>query len=155
VELGLEMNALNDYVTLQQIRYNYEFSVQIQTHSTVTDAKVPRFLLQPLIENALYHGLADVGGLIRLTVSLEEDGTILVEVKDNGKGMSEEEIRKLLQHDRSARDKVGMGIGLHYVDTMLRVHFGESARLQAYSSSSEGTTMYFRIPFQTGKGEAV
>ncbi|TNJ63627.1 HAMP domain-containing protein [Paenibacillus hemerocallicola] len=155
VELRLEMNALNDYVTLQQIRYNYEFTVQIQTLSTVMDAKVPRFLLQPLIENALYHGLADVGGLIQLSVSLEKDGTILVMVKDNGKGMSEEEIRKLLQHDSSARDKVGMGIGLNYVDTMLRVHFGESARLQAYSSSNEGTTMYFRIPFRTGKGEAV
>ncbi|CAG7614700.1 sensor histidine kinase [Paenibacillus allorhizosphaerae] len=155
VELKHEINALNDYVTLQQIRYNYEFSVQIQAHPLVLGVRVPRFLLQPLIENALYHGLADVGSLIQLTVSLEQDGSMLIEVKDNGKGMSEEEIRKLLHHDIPAREKVGMGIGLNYVDTMLRVHFGEHARLQAFSSPNEGTTMYFRIPVQSEKGESL
>ncbi|CAG7651827.1 hypothetical protein PAESOLCIP111_06398 [Paenibacillus solanacearum] len=152
VDLKHEINALNDYVTLQQIRYNYEFSVQIHAHPAVMDVKVPRFLLQPLIENALYHGLGDMGSLIQLTITMEHDGSVLIEVKDNGIGMSEEQIDELLHHDIPAREKVGMGIGLNYVNTMLRVHFGEQARLQASSSPNAGTTMFFRIPVQPKKG---
>ncbi|WP_165452210.1 sensor histidine kinase [Paenibacillus thalictri] len=152
VKLRQEIDALQDYVKLQQIRYHYEFTVRIHADPQTLDVLVPRFLLQPLIENALYHGLTEEGSAIELTVTVTDETYIAVQVKDNGKGMSPEEIEKLLLHDIPEREKVGMGIGLNYVNTMLQVHYGQSARLRADSSPETGTTMYFYIPIAEAGG---
>ncbi|GIP34664.1 sensor histidine kinase [Paenibacillus sp. J2TS4] len=146
VRLRNEIDALQDYVSMQQIRYNHEFSVKLSADDQALDALVPRFLLQPLIENALYHGLTGENSSIELAIKVEQGAHILVQITDNGVGMTEEEIEALLVNDIPERDKIGMGIGLNYVNTMLKAHFGETSRLQAASSPEQGTTMFFRIP---------
>ncbi|WP_176835544.1 MULTISPECIES: sensor histidine kinase [unclassified Paenibacillus] len=152
VKLRQEIDALNDYVALQQIRYNYEFTVDIQADPRSLDVPVPRFLLQPLIENALYHGLTEEDSAIELTITIDQERYLLVQVKDNGRGMSQEELQRLMQHKVPERDQVGMGIGLSYVNAMLLAHFGQASQLQASSSREEGTTMYFRIPVDDKQG---
>ncbi|RAV20454.1 cache domain-containing sensor histidine kinase [Paenibacillus contaminans] len=147
VKLSNEIDALKDYVKLQQIRYNYEFTVDIHADPAALDVPVPRFLLQPLIENALYHGQSEAGSSIRLSITIVENGSILVQVQDNGPGISEEQIEKLFRQIPE-REKVGMGIGLSYVNTMLRMHYGEEARLQVESRPHEGTTIRFLIPMR-------
>jgi two-component system sensor histidine kinase YesM len=142
-----EIDALKDYVALQQIRYNYEFSIDINADPSTLNVQVPRFLLQPLIENALYHGQMDEESHIWLSITRTSDGFILVQVKDNGKGMSEAQIHKLLNHQILERDKVGMGIGLNYVNMMLRVHCGQENGLKITSSPDQGTSICFELPF--------
>lgn len=146
VQLRREIEALHDYVSMQQIRYNCEFAVNVSANEEALDALVPRFLLQPLIENALYHGLSGENSSIELSIRVEQGKHILVQITDNGSGMTEEQLESLLVNDIPEREKVGMGIGLNYVNTMLRAHYGEEYRLQAVSSPEQGTTMYFRIP---------
>lgn len=148
VPLRHEIDALRDYVSMQQIRYNHEFSVKLTTDDQALDALVPRFLLQPLIENALYHGLTGENSSIELSITVEQATHILVQITDNGVGMSEEEMELLLVNDIPEREKIGMGIGLNYVNTMLKAHFGEASKLQATSSPEYGTTMFFRIPLK-------
>lgn len=149
VELSQEIEALRDYIALQQIRYNYKFAIEIHAEPETLQVPVPRFLLQPLIENALYHGQAEDGATIELSISAKPDGYMMVSVKDHGKGMSDEQIRKLIEGRIPEREKVGMGIGLHYVNTMLRVHYGEETSLTVESHPNEGTTIRFNIPLST------
>ncbi|MFE5320788.1 sensor histidine kinase [Paenibacillus sp. NPDC056579] len=148
VPLQNEINALQDYIALQQMRYNYEFALRVHAVPEAMHVKVPRFLLQPLIENAIYHGLTEDQSTIELRITMEDDVCLLVQVIDNGNGMSEQEIERLMMNDIPERDKVGMGIGLNYVNTMLRANYGEEAKLHTVSSREHGTTMYFRLPLK-------
>jgi two-component system sensor histidine kinase YesM len=147
VPLSQEIEALRDYLKLQQIRYHYEFPVTIRVDPDTLAAPVPRFMLQPLLENALYHGHVGESSEIGLSVEAAEDGRFVrVEVKDNGPGMTPEQIEQLLKHDIPEKEKVGMGIGLRYVRTMLNVHFGGEGSLNVFSSPEKGTTIELRFP---------
>lgn len=129
---------------LQQIRYDFEFDVRIHADDDVLDVPVPRFILQPLLENALYHGLNDEG-YIRVEVKQSGD-KVVIAVHDNGTGISEEEIRKLLNQEQVEQRKAGMGIGMNYVRRMIENQYGDEARLEIKSVPGEGTSVYLTLP---------
>jgi two-component system, sensor histidine kinase YesM len=140
-----EIEALKHYVELQGIRYNFEFDVKIHANDKALELPIPRFILQPLVENALYHGLEDKGVI---EVGVEEDGDthLIISVKDDGDGISEEEIRSLMSDETETRKKVGMGIGLQYVYRMVKFQFGASASFRIESQLGRGTTILLRLP---------
>ncbi|MDD9268992.1 sensor histidine kinase [Paenibacillus sp. GCM10023248] len=138
-----EIEALKQYLTLQQIRYDFQFDVQMNVDEQVWSMPIPRFILQPLVENSLYHGLSD-DGYIRVDVSLTH--AIQISIRDNGAGMTEETIRKLLDQPDTENKKVGMGIGLNYVKRMLESQYGDKASLSIQSVLGHGTTIHVSIP---------
>ncbi|MFE5322029.1 sensor histidine kinase [Paenibacillus sp. NPDC056579] len=141
-----EIEALKQYVELQGVRYHVQFEVKIHADAKALELPVPRFILQPLVENALYHGLEEQGVI---EVAVIEDGTthVIIEVKDNGEGMTQEEIDRLLSgYTAPDRAKSGMGIGLQYVYRMLKFQFGSEASLHIYSTVGAGTTIVLRLP---------
>lgn len=142
-----EIEALKQYLTLQQIRYDFKFDVQMHVDEEVWSMPVPRFILQPLVENSLYHGLSD-DGYIRVDVSLTN--AILISIQDNGSGMSEETIHNLLHNPEMENKKVGMGIGLNYVKRMLESQYGDKAELRIQSVIGKGTTIFVTIPILEG-----
>ncbi|MZQ82246.1 sensor histidine kinase [Paenibacillus sp. 5J-6] len=142
-----EIEALKQYLTLQQIRYDFKFDVQMHVDEEVWSMPVPRFILQPLVENSLYHGLSD-DGYIRVDVSLTN--AILISIQDNGSGMSEEKIHNLLNNPEMENKKVGMGIGLNYVKRMLESQYGDKAELRIQSVIGKGTTIFVTIPILEG-----
>ncbi|MHA6482758.1 sensor histidine kinase [Paenibacillus sp. strain BS8-2] len=142
-----ELNAMNNYVELQRIRYDFDFSVVILADSELLQKPIPRFILQPLVENSLYHGLQDEGE-IRVQIHLEEDNYMIIQVKDNGAGMTEEDIEQLLQNQSLEQRKVGMGIGLYYVNRIINVQFGDQAKFDIHSKLGEGTIMTLCIPIE-------
>ncbi|MCY9658790.1 histidine kinase [Paenibacillus chondroitinus] len=142
-----EIEALKQYLTLQQIRYDFKFDVQMHVDEDVWSMPVPRFILQPLVENSLYHGLSD-DGYIRVDVNLTN--TILISIQDNGSGMSEETIQNLLHNPEIENKKVGMGIGLNYVKRMLESQYGDKAELRIQSVIGKGTTIFVTIPIREG-----
>ncbi|WP_167859613.1 sensor histidine kinase [Paenibacillus cymbidii] len=146
VTIREEIEALRDYCTLQQIRYDFVFDVNIQIDDKLLEVKIPRFVLQPLVENALYHGIGD-DGTIEVKADLTEDKFILIEVIDNGRGMSEEEVYSLL-HEPGKQRKVGLGIGIRYVFRMIKMQYGERAKLDIQSALDRGTSMRLFIPFE-------
>ncbi|MFC4779347.1 sensor histidine kinase [Paenibacillus sp. GCM10023252] len=144
VRLADEVQALRDYIQLQQIRYNYTFRVDIDVEEEAGSFSIPRFSLQPLVENALYHAFKDEGGIITVTAEMDTQQHLVLTVTDNGQGMTEDKVNALLS-DNSGPAK-GFGIGLNYVNNLVQLHFGPPYRLDVKSKLGEGTTMTIRIP---------
>ncbi|WP_248930941.1 sensor histidine kinase [Paenibacillus hamazuiensis] len=139
-----EIDALRQYLTLQQIRYDFQFDVRIHVDDDVLKVPIPRFILQPLVENSLYHGLND-DGYIQVDVRL--NGSVIeVSIRDNGAGMSEETIHNLLHSREAEGRKVGMGIGMNYVKRMIESQYGERGKLSIESAVGQGTSIYLQIP---------
>lgn len=145
VSLSEEAEALQNYVDLQRIRYAYHFDVQIKVDPGLGDVAVPRFIMQPIVENAIYHGLKDESGYIQIR-AYEEAGKLIITVQDNGAGMTEQEIERLLEPQADAHKKVGMGIGLSYVRHMLEVNYGSEASMEIRGQKDQGTTFKLTLP---------
>lgn len=144
VYLREEIEAIHDYVALQKIRYNFNFQVQIHVPEEAESLLIPRFLLQPVVENSLYHGFSDKDGMICVDVHSNDQGWV-IEVSDTGKGMSEDAIQRLFAEEADRR-KSGLGIGLSFVDQMIKNYYGESYGLAIRSEQGVGTTMSILIP---------
>ncbi|SFF08668.1 two-component system, sensor histidine kinase YesM [Paenibacillus algorifonticola] len=139
-----EIDSIRQYLTLQQIRYDFAFDVRIHVDDDVLDIAIPRFILQPILENSLYHGLHDEG-YIQVEVGKDE-GQIIITVYDNGAGISEEEIAKLLHQKQVEQQKAGMGIGMSYVKRMIENQYGGLASLEIQSELGKGTTVFLKLP---------
>lgn len=138
-----EIEAVNQYLILQQIRYDFQFAVHIYVDEEVLKIPIPRFILQPLVENSLYHGLTDEGYIevdVRLTDKVD------ISIRDNGAGMSEEKIHNLLHTPEAENRKVGMGIGMNYVKRMIEIYYGGQAELRVTSEINKGTTIHLSLP---------
>lgn len=151
--IGNEIDALKEYLQLQQIRYDFQFDVDIDVDEKSLGLPSPRFLLQPMVENALYHGVSD-DGYIYVGVMLQEDG-LLITIQDNGAGMTKEMIDQLMDDDTEESDKVGMGIGMKYVKRILKANYGSESKLQIKSEQGKGTIVSVRLPLPAADSESL
>jgi two-component system sensor histidine kinase YesM len=137
-----EVDALKQYLILQKVRYDFEFQVKIDVDPSILDTPIPRFILQPLVENSLYHGFSDNG---RIEVRIAAREMIEISIKDNGSGMTQAEIDQLMNSEQVEREKVGMGIGMNYVKRMLEVYYNGKARFRIESEPGRGTAIYLSL----------
>ncbi|MFD2612400.1 sensor histidine kinase [Paenibacillus gansuensis] len=147
--IGDEIEALKEYLQLQQIRYDFQFDVDMDVDEKALLIPCPRFLLQPIVENALYHGVSD-DGYIYAGVEWKEQ-ELLVTIQDNGAGMQQEMIDRLLDDDAKESHKVGMGIGMKYVKRILYATYGETAAMEIKSEPGAGTMVQLRLPITGGE----
>ena len=110
-----EVRIVESYISIQKIRYDDKFDATIDINEDIMSCKIPKFIIQPIIENAIIHGIEDKVGKAHLFIrGWPEDHKIFFEVKDDGVGMSEEKlnrIRGLMQSQGSGNtDKEGIGI---------------------------------------------
>ncbi|AWV34684.1 sensor histidine kinase [Paenibacillus sp. FSL H7-0716] len=143
VTIGEEIEAIRNYMELQRIRYDYEFEFNVEADEDVLSVAVPRFLLQPLVENSIYHGLSD-NGKVDVEITKHGEGEVQLCVKDNGAGMDADTLDQLLSDDGAK--KRGLGIGFSYVNRMLRTYYGEQMKLEMFSKPGEGTVVSIVIP---------
>ncbi|MEK4880908.1 MULTISPECIES: sensor histidine kinase [Paenibacillus] len=143
VTIGEEIEAIRNYMELQRIRYDYEFEFNVEADEDVLSVAVPRFLLQPLVENSIYHGLSD-NGKVDVEITKHGEGEVQLCVKDNGAGMDADTLDQLLSDDGAK--KRGLGIGFSYVNRMLRTYYGEQLKLEMFSKPGEGTVVSIVIP---------
>jgi two-component system sensor histidine kinase YesM len=141
-----EIEALRQYLILQQIRYDFQFSVHIHAEEEALKIPTPRFILQPLVENSLYHGLNDDGYIEVAVQRGSEPDKIVISIRDNGSGMSQEQLERLFEVADTDDHKVGMGIGINYVLRMIDVYYGGKARLQVTSEPGLGTEITLILP---------
>jgi two-component system sensor histidine kinase YesM len=152
VRIREEIDALHDYIELQNVRYDYRFNIAVELESEVGEVPIPRFVLQPLVENALYHGLLSEQGDIHVTLGKADADRVFIKVADNGKGMKPEKIQELINGEGNR--KSGLGIGLNYVKKMLEVYYGRDAEMEIDSVIDAGTTITITIPDQMTGREA-
>lgn len=146
--IGGEIQALKEYLQLQKIRYDFQFDVDIDVDEEAMSMTIPRFILQPLVENALYHGVSD-DGYIHVGIQLNEE--LEITIQDNGAGMSQDKIERLLEDGSKETQKVGMGIGMKYVKRILEANYGDQARFEIKSELGKGTVVSLRIPVSVGE----
>ncbi|CAN7658459.1 sensor histidine kinase [Paenibacillus sp. LjRoot56] len=143
--LRTETKVMRAYLDLQQKRYDFQVNLEIP-EGDYLDSPVARFILQPVVENAVCHGL-DEHGKLEVRISPDEiAGVIQIIIRDDGKGLSEETLA-LLQRESPDQQQVGRGIGLRYVRSMLESFYGDKARLQIDSTPNQGTTVIMYLPY--------
>ena len=140
VPLARELAFLDKYLAIERMRFPETFSATITLPRDIGDALVPNFILQPLVENALHHGLRDLETDARLDVSASRrDGVVRLEVRDNGVGLPVE-----------WRLDGGSGVGLRNTRARLRQRYGDAHHFELHSPAEGGTVVILEIPYQTG-----
>ncbi|MEK3721270.1 sensor histidine kinase [Paenibacillus sp. FSL H8-0034] len=143
-----EVDALNNYIELQRIRYDYEFDLRLQVDSDVSHVAMPRFLLQPLVENAIYHGNGERNNYIEVSIHKNDTDGLLLKVTDNGQGMDDATLSKLLA-ESNENLKRGLGIGLQYVSRLIKRYYGDASRMSIDSVVDRGTVIRIDIPIKS------
>lgn len=147
VSFRQELAMLRDYITIQRYRYKDIFTYEEHIEDpTLYDASIMKFTLQPVVENAIFHGIASgsVFGIIRLSVIREHDD-VVVQIFDNGKGMSASQIDKLFMENVDRRQSLNK-IGIRNIDERLKMEYGDSYRISIESLEGEYTLVTIRYP---------
>ncbi|WP_245237088.1 sensor histidine kinase [Paenibacillus ihuae] len=157
VMIRTELAHAQSYLTIQQMRYRDILEYQIQVEPELEEYPILNMTLQPLIENAIYHGIKNKRGKGLITVSGYAEGhsSVVLTVTDNGIGISAERLALLRsQLNQPAQveesDLTEGGFGLLNVHQRLRLYFGEEYGLQLDSTAGEWTTISVRIPKNKG-----
>ena len=140
-----DIRILERYIRLQEFRYDGQFSIQYEIDPGARGCLVPRLVLQPLVENALLHGLdmkAEGGKLVIRAQAAE--GVLYLSVEDNGRGMTPEQIDSLL-HSETRKTRGLTAVGVPNVRDRLRLYYGDRAGLR-YQSGESGTTAVIHMP---------
>ncbi|MBD0381825.1 cache domain-containing sensor histidine kinase [Paenibacillus sedimenti] len=145
IPIAVELEHIQNYLTIQNIRYRNKFTYTIEVEPDILSCSILKIILQPLVENAIYHGVKHLPecGHIRIT-GCKIEGLIELKVMDNGVGMSEEQLKNLMHKTRQAEP--GKGFGLLNVNHRIQLYFGDLYGLQFESELEEGTTVTVRIP---------
>jgi two-component system sensor histidine kinase YesM len=156
VRIADEINCIKEYLNIIQVRHFNRFSFFYELEEGIMDFIMPKMILQPIVENAVFHGLEQKEGTGGLWIRSRSTGnnTILFEVEDNGKGMSKEVLDKLRQNLNSQDSLAEMpvisekkSIGLINIHRRIKLLFGEAFGLEINSSSSGGTRVGIELPF--------
>lgn len=147
VYLEDEIEYNEAYLNLQKLRYEDSFESEIDVSDEALYLGVPKFTLQPIIENALLHGLKENGlsGLIAVSAHVEGNRLIL-RVSDNGSGMDAESLARLQRHIVGAQDCPEFGIGMKNVHSRIQMLFGSDYGIQIRSAPNEGTSVTITLP---------
>lgn len=148
VSVRSETEYLKQYIFLQQQRFSFSFHCIMDIDEEVMDLKMHKLLFQPLIENSINHGFPGKSGedLITITIRKEGEKHLMIEVKDNGKGMDCELINELNHYDYSASSLEG-SIGVRNVIMRIKYYYGDQGHFEI-ESDGNGTTVRAVILFE-------
>lgn len=151
ITLEEEEQHIRSYLEIQQMRYSDLMDYEIDIPDKLKKYILPKLTLQPLVENALYHGIKNRRrkGLIRLTGRTEK-GCLILEVTDDGRGMAEERLEEIRD---SLTDGKSEGFGLRTVHQRIRILFGGEYGLTLESTPDVGTRIIVTIPMKTSDKE--
>ncbi|SFB49053.1 two-component system, sensor histidine kinase YesM [Cohnella sp. OV330] len=142
IPLDRELDNLTHYAMIQRIRYGDSFELELAIEDELRDCLVPKFILQPIVENSILHGGGDEGRSVRIKVTGERDGArVRIRIRDDGKGFDAVEAgSRGMSHAKLS------GIGIGNVDERIRLHFGAPYGLTTASVVQEGTETTIVLP---------
>ncbi|HEX3077191.1 MAG TPA: ATP-binding protein, partial [Lachnospiraceae bacterium] len=147
IPLHRELRITQDYLSLQKLRYGDIFEDEYILDDTTLDCMIPKLILQPLVENCIYHGVRLKGEkcVIRITTRKEEDGLRII-VYDSGIGMSDEQIKNALKACKEDDVKIQSGFGLRGTISRIRYYCNCDNVVQIRSEPGEYTEIELYIP---------
>lgn len=152
VPLQLEIENINSYLTIQKMRYTDKLSYSLDIPSSLYFYRLPKLILQPIVENAIYHGIKPLqeGGKVHISAQSTEEKLILT-IEDTGVGMTASQIKKLF----SAQESDSRSIGILNVHNRIRLLFGIDYGLVYTSQQDKGTRVDIHLPLiQEGDTDA-
>ncbi|MHA0856305.1 cache domain-containing sensor histidine kinase [Paenibacillus sp. CMAA1364] len=149
ITLREELGMIHDYVYIQQTRYRDKFQVEYEVDEALLNMKCVKLTLQPLVENAIFHGIEsqEEPGLIKIKV-MEESTNLRITVEDNGAGMSTDQIAKSLSQELDEYDS-SRGIGIHNVNNRIKLICGDIYGLEIESEIGVYTRVHVILPLAT------
>ena len=150
-----EISMLQSYINIQDYRMLGKFTVQMQIDPSVLQYLVPHLILQPIVENAILHGIMP-DKKKRSLISIQGDirqGTLVFSITDNGSGMEKEQIEKIMSGKREEKERGRFNsIGINNVQQRIQLLFGEQNGLQIFSMVGVYTTVVVNLPLVTEQG---
>lgn len=140
VPLQEELSYLESYLTIQKNRLEEKLEYSIEYDSSVNDANVPKLIIQPVVENAVIHGMSDREKINICVKASNSEDLVTITVIDNGKGMEEAELMKIREGLSNSN------IGIQNVNRRLELFYGTEYKLIIESRKNEGTKVIYRIP---------
>lgn len=145
VTIETELEHITSYLKIQKMRYKNKLDYLINISEEIRNYLTIKVILQPIVENAIYHGIKMKRGPGLITITSQEtEKDIILKVEDNGNGMSEETIHLILQLAEGGYN--GRGVGVRNVNERLKLYFGDEYGLSYQSVLGEGTSVSIRFP---------
>ena len=146
IPIEKEVEHARSYLKIQKFRYKDQFEYEFQVDESCLGYYCNKITLQPIIENAIYHGIDRMVDQGFITIRIFPDGEdIVFQVEDNGIGMTEEQCSQFLKQEGSDRQGLG-GIGIKNVNDRIKIYFGEKYGISIESELDEGTCVTIRMP---------
>lgn len=158
VTLRDELNNIQNYMMIQRYRFNNRFSLEIfldEEDEEAYEFRIPKLIIQPMVENAIFHGLEEKleGGKVTIEIIVTEKNLIIT-VSDNGKGMDGKTLAELnerihtgmVAEEKNGKRQTNTGIGLPNIHKRIQLLFGEEYGLSVYSTLNQGTDVEITVP---------
>lgn len=154
ISIQEEIGYVSNYLYIQKIRYSSKLNYQIIADENIKDVEVPKLILQPLVENAIYHGIKAkrTEGHISIITEILEDRKIRFTVEDDGSGMTQDKVNELNERlNQPSVLQASQSFGLFYVKERLRLRYGDRFEVKVVSTLEIGTKVSIVIPFEGGQ----
>jgi len=147
ITLEEEINLLDKYITIQKIRKKGLIQVNYSIDNELLHCKIPKFTLQPIVENSIVHGFEGKKGLGKLDISAHfvDGNDIVIEIKDNGVGIPQDKLETILQKDKTQGERYN-SVGLVNINERLKLTYGEKYGLSFESKCMEYSIVKILIP---------
>lgn len=140
-----ELKHVKSYLEIEETRFQDRLTVQYEIDDEALSARIPPMTLQPIVENAIKHGVKQLQSNSRILIRVKKlEDNILLSIQDNGKGMNKERLKDL--GSEGLESSTGTGIGLYNVNRRLEMMYSAESRLRVESKEGEGTTVSFYLP---------
>lgn len=151
VPISTEISLLDDYFTIQKYRYGGIITLKYEIEDeTALTCLIPRFTLQPIVENSIFHGIEPKGapGTITVHIFRKNDAVLQIDITDDGVGMTEDQARQLLSEKNNSKTDFFKEIGVSNVHKRLQYEYGSDYGLRVSSRLSEFTTVSILLPYE-------
>ncbi|QGH36011.1 HAMP domain-containing protein [Gracilibacillus salitolerans] len=144
-----EVEHVKSYLIIQMTRYESKLEYEISMNESLKDYQVLKLILQPLVENAIYHGIRNKRGKGKILINIDtQDGKLLFAVHDTGIGMKSDTLREINNYLKENDSNESKGYGLFNVNERIKLSYGTDYGLEVYSEFKKGTTIYAILPLK-------
>lgn len=149
-----EEECIRNYLAIQAIRYPGRFESRIVVDDTIRKRNIPRLILQPFVENSLNHGILTEERKGEIFISIrEQKGWIRILIRDNGVGMDQKTLDKVMRFEKTREAGFTHSIGISNINERLKLMYKEEYRLRMDSNPDKGMTVELMLPLEFGRKE--
>lgn len=149
ITLAEEIDYLKNYMVIQRLRFNEEINLEFKIDESCLQLKVPKLILQPIVENSIIHGLAEESFELKIRIKVyRKNEQVFIEIIDNGPGINKKTLQNIFESE-SDHNKFSK-VGLNNVDRRIKLYFGTEYGLDIKSKPGFGTKIIVNLPDITG-----